>query len=668
MQEFIIVFFVCFWSIVVAIVARQVLGVPVGWPRALIVGLVTILTGSPILNFIVDRSGLIKNGKVMVTPGIASLFVILTFAWVFALGLTSLVIAEAIAPTGTLPSPLSLITGWKARRRRTKRYLQIITIATRNGLGGFLGGRVRTGPDRGPAQIARSLRRALNEAGVTFVKLGQMISTRRDLVPDEFIVELSTLQTRAEPVPWSRIEPAIVATLGRPIQEVFSLIDPEPLASASVAQVHEAQLLDGSDVVVKVQRPGARQQVTSDLEIILRLARWLNRVTPWGRSLGVYRLAQGFAASMDEELDYTVEIDNMRSIAAGLAADPQSRIRIPRVYPEYSSSALLVMDKVDGTPVGDAGALLQTFTPDERREIAAQLLKEVLRQIVVTGVFHADLHPGNVLLQADHGLALLDFGSVGRLDEAARTALGLLLLAIDRNDSIGATDALIELLDRPDELTERELEREIGQLLLRYRSGFGASGSAGMFTSLFKVIRGHGFAIPPQIAAAFRALAALEGTLAIISADLDFVATAREEGRAMMGALLRPGMLRQTLEGQLISLYPVLQRLPRRLNRISDDLEQGRLSINIRPLADRRDRAFITDLIHQIIVAALACAATLGAVILLTSNTGPMIAPDFRLYAFLGYTLLFVGFILGLRSLIRVFKRPQHDISGENLR
>ena len=217
---------------------------------------------------------------------------------------------------------------------------------------------------------------------------------------------------------------------------------------------------------------------------------------------------------------------------------------------------------------------------------------------------------------------MLDFGSVGRLDESTRNCLGTLLLAIDRNDSIAATDALIELLDRPDELAERVLEREVGQLILRGSGGFGRSGSAGMFATLFKLITVHGFAIPPQVAAAFRALGALEGTLRIVSKDLDFVATARAQGRDIMSRSLEPGNLRQALERQLPGLPPVVQRLPRRINKITEDLEQGRFSINIRPLADQRDRQFVTTLVQQVVIAILAATATLGAIMLLTSNTG----------------------------------------------
>lgn len=635
----------------VALFARRTLGVPVGWPRALVMGLIMVVTISWAATEVGRMTGVFVDGQIKAPTGVVFLVMALVTAWAFVIGLIGLVLLELFLPTGTLPPPSAFLRGWNARRSRARRYTQVVRIATRHGLGGYLGRGRRT--DGRPAAIARSLRDALNEGGVTFVKLGQMLSTRRDLLPEVFADQLATLQTRAEPEPWAQIERAIEEELGKPLTEVFQMVDPSPLASASVAQVHSARLLDGTPVVLKVQRPGARKQVTSDVEIILRLAAWLERTTPWGRSLRVSRLAEGFAASLDEELDYTVELDNLRGVAATLHGE----IRVPVAHEEHSTGRLLVMDRLDGTPVGEAGALLAALPAAEREAIAGRLLSEILRQLVRTGVFHADLHPGNILLTEDGRLGLLDFGSVGRLDQPTRNALGMLLLAIDNNDAIGATDSLIEMLDRPEDLAERELERDLGQLMVRYRSGFGRSGSAGLFAALFKLIHAYGFAVPPQIAGAFRALAALDGTLTLISPDLDVVGAVRRQGREMMREAVSPEAVRTDLESRLAGFLPILQRMPRRLNKLTEDLEHGRISVNIRPFADERDRRFLTGLVQQVVVAVLAAAATLGAILLIAADSGPMVTPDLRLFALVGFALLLVGFVLALRSLVLVFRR-----------
>ncbi|MFI7533973.1 ABC1 kinase family protein [Streptosporangium sp. NPDC049376] len=651
MSNLIAVFATIVNAYLVALFARRTLGVPVGWPRALVMGVVLGLSVAWAATEVGTLTGVYANGRISAPLSVVFVVTALVTAWTFVIGLIVLVLLELFVPTGTLPAPSAFLRGWKARRSRARRYTQVMRIAAKHGLGGYLGRRSRAGER--PAAIARSLRDALNEGGVTFVKLGQMLSTRRDLLPEVFVDQLATLQTRAEPEPWEQIERAIEEELGRPLTEVFQTVDPTPLASASVAQVHSARLLDGKPVVLKVQRPGARKQVTSDVEIILRLAAWLERTTPWGRSLRVSRLAEGFAASLDEELDYTVELDNLRGVAATLG----DGIRVPVAHEGYSTGRLLVMDRLDGTPVGEAGELLAALPPAEREAIAGRLLGEILRQLVHTGVFHADLHPGNILLTEDGRLGLLDFGSVGRLDQSTRNALGMLLLAVDNNDAIGATDSLIEMLDRPDGLAERELERDLGQLMVRYRSGFGRNGSAGLFAALFKLIHAYGFAVPPQIAAAFRALAALDGTLTLISPDLDVVGAVRKQGREMMRESLSPESVRADLESRLAGFLPILQRLPRRLNKLTEDLEHGRISINIRPLADEGDRRFLTGLVQQVVVAVLAAAATLGAIVLIAADSGPMVTPELRLFALVGFALLLVGFVLALRSLALVFRR-----------
>ncbi|WP_155361132.1 ABC1 kinase family protein [Acrocarpospora macrocephala] len=638
-------------ALLIAVIARKALGVPAGWPRSIVIGLFTGATISWAVVYISEQTGIYVDGRANAPLGVLFAIATLITASVFVLGLVVLVLLELFIPTGTLPSPPALLRGWKARRKRARRYTQVVRIAAKHGLSGYLGGRRKA--REGQSAIARSLRAALNEGGVTFVKLGQMLSTRRDLVPEVFADQLATLQTRAGPEPWPQIEQAIEEELGRPLGEVFRSVDPDPLASASVAQVHTAELLDGTPVVLKVQRPGARKQVTSDVEIIIRLARWLERATPWGRSLRVTRLAEGFAASLDEELDYTVELDNLRTIAATL----DGGVRVPTAHDKHSTSRLLVMDRLEGTPVGDAGALLAALPAATRKDLAERLLSEVLRQLVRTGVFHADLHPGNILITPDSGLGLLDFGSVGRLDQPTRNALGMLLLAIDNNDAIVATDSLIEMLDRPEGLVERDLERDVGQLIVRYRAGFGSGGSSGMFAALFKLIHAYGFAVPPQIAGAFRALAALDGTLTLISSDLDVVSAVRRQGREMMREATEPQAVRADLESRMAAYLPLLQRLPRRINKLAEDLEHGRISINIRPLSDERDRGFLTGLVHQVVIAILAATATLGAIVLMVADAGPTVAPGVRLFSLIGGAMLLVGFILALRSLALVFHR-----------
>ncbi|MFP3395070.1 ABC1 kinase family protein [Brevibacterium sp. H602] len=639
-----------------ATVVRRVVGVPTGWPRTLAVGLVMSAVVAVTVQYLY-RAGTGQNVDGLdVSPGVAVLFMVLALGWIFALGVGALVMLEAAFPTGSLPSPQSLFFGWKSRRRRGRRYAQVVSIAVRHGLGSQLRGFGGDSPGR-DVKTARALKESLAEAGVTFVKLGQMLSTRRDILPPVFVRELETLQTQVTPEPWSVIEPAIAERLGRPIGEVFARIGSTPLAAASVAQVHEATLLDGTEVIVKVQRPKALNQVTQDLDIILRLAGWLNKTTTWGRDLGVQSLAAGFANTLEEELDYRIELDNMASIEASLKRSGKFDVTVPHGYPGLSGERLLVMDRLPGQPVSRAGALLTGLSDAERSRLATTLLGATLEQIIGDGIFHADLHAGNIFITPEGKLGLLDFGAVGRLDPGTQTSLGLMLYSIDQNDSAGATDALIELLGRPDGLDDREVERAVGELLLRYGGGTRAAQGQKLFDDLFNLVLAHRFSVPAPISAAFRAMASVEGALLTIDPNFDVVAVSRREGNRLVRSKLKGTKITDELQRRALQLMPMIDRMPRRINKITEDLEHGRFSMNMRVLENPSDRSFLTSLFQQLIVAVLAGAAVVGAIMLITSDEGPLLTKDIHLYSFFGFVLLFGGFVLSMRSLMLVFRR-----------
>ncbi|MGC3022175.1 ABC1 kinase family protein [Brevibacterium sp. FAM 24630] len=643
-----------------ATVVRRVVGVPTGWPRTLAVGLVMSAVVAVTVQYLY-RAGTGQNVSGLdVSPGVAMLFMVLALGWIFALGVGALVMLEAAFPTGSLPGPQSLFFGWKSRRRRARRYAQVVSIAVRHGLGSQLRGFGGDSPGR-EVKTARALKESLAEAGVTFVKLGQMLSTRRDILPPVFVRELETLQTQVTPEPWSVIEPAIEERLGRPIREVIAHISPTPLAAASVAQVHEATLLDGTEVIVKVQRPKALNQVTQDLDIILRLAAWLNKTTTWGRDLGVKSLAAGFANTLEEELDYRIELDNMASIEASLKRSGKFDVTVPHGYPQLSGERLLIMDRLPGQPVSRAGELLSGLSDAERSRLATTLLGATLEQIIGDGIFHADLHAGNIFITPDGKLGLLDFGAVGRLDPGTQTSLGLMLYSIDQNDSAGATDSLIELLGRPDGLDDREVERAVGELLLRYGGGTRATQGQKLFDDLFNLVLAHRFSVPAPISAAFRAMASVEGALLTIDPNFDVVAVSRQEGNRLVRSKLKGTKITDELQRRALQLMPMIDRMPRRINKITEDLERGRFSMNMRVLENPSDRSFLTSLFQQLIVAVLAGAAVVGAIMLITSNEGPLLTKDIRLYSFFGFVLLFGGFVLSMRSLMLVFKRDADE-------
>jgi len=633
--------------------ARRLLGLPVGALRALIAGLLGFLAA-----YFLGRS--LQAAQ----PGHPVAFVGVAIGVPLIVAMVFIVVAEALVPSGMLPQPLEIIRGTRQAIARSRRYWQISRIAVRHGLAPYLRGQARRRGDAGGGReaLALSLRRALEEGGVTFIKLGQLLSTRRDLLPEEFISELSQLQDRAEPAPWEQVEEVMAQSLGGPTEKVFAELRHEPAAAASIAQVHKARLRDGEGlgaaVAVKVQRPGIRATVEQDLDILLRLAVRLEDRARWARAVGTADVARGFAAAMREELDFRVEARNMTAVAATWPGQQRTasnniQVVLPALHERLSTEHVLVIEWLDGVSLRAAGPLIERRGLD-RAELARVLLRSMVYQITEGGVFHADPHPGNIMLLTDGRLAMLDFGSVGRLDAQQRFALQALLLALGRGDPAALRDALLELVSRPDEVDELALERALGQFIARHLAG-GTAATPEMFTDLFRLATRFELVIPADIATVLRSLGTLEGTLSLLTPGLDIASEARSYAADHMGTV-SPLAVPKTAAEELIALVPVLRRLPRRFDRVTSALEQGRLSLNVRLFADERDRRVITGLTYQVLLTVLAAASGIAAALLLGVTSGPKITTNVSLGQLIGYNLLVVAGILGLRVLYTIFR------------
>lgn len=630
--------------LILATVAQRLLGVRFGWIRTFAAAFLAFTLGTPILTPMLKPFERIRPGE---DPGIGALWILfLVGMCIVLIPMVFLVLAEALVPPGSIPGPIETVRSLRGRISRARRYSQITRIAFKHGLGPYLRGRGDALEDRsGKVRLARSLREALDDGGVTFVKLGQILSTRRDLLPPEFIDELGRLQDQVAPAPWEQIEPVLVAELGGPVDQVFATFDRTPLAAASIAQAYTARLHTGEDVVVKVQRPGIGKVVAKDLDIVRRLALTLETRTRWGRALGMRDLAEGFAVAIREELDFRVEAANM----AAVASSPGARVTYPAPFSRMCGERVLVMQRLHGKPLatvsGDGSAL------------ARDLLDCLLRQILLEGVFHADPHPGNMMVLEDGSLGLLDFGSVGRLDASVRSALQRFLLALNRQDPLGVTDALLEVVPRPDEIDEAALGRALGQFMARHL-GPGMD-SVQLFTDLFKIVSEYGLSIPPEVAAVFRALATLEGTLVRLAPGFNLIGEARDFARRYLAEQVSAGTVKEAVAQEVTALLPMLRRLPRRIERIASAAEHGRFTMNVRLLADERDRRYVTGLLHQVLLTVLGATAGLMGVVLLGTEGGPVVVEQMNmgLYELIGYNLLVISAILVLRVLVLIFRR-----------
>lgn len=640
-----------------ASLSGRLLGVRQSWWRTLVVGLLGTPVGASFA-LAVGAQHLDNAGTPLIFFG-SILAATMLFSGAFELIAAPVHKSGATRPALAIPNPARAL---RRRLSRWARWLQIMGIAARYGLSPYLGRwrsmrRAGGAGTPGEARPWQALRGALEEAGGAFVKLGQVLSTRPDLLPPEAIAALAGLQDAVAPAPKEAVEALLTGDLGAPPGVVFARFDPQPVAAASIAQVHRARLTTGEEVVVKVQRPGIRQPIERDLDILLGMARGLEARAAWARAFGVVSLAEGFAASLREELDFRVEARNTATIAAALdpPGDHHSRpaVRIPRVFPQLSTCRVLVVEWLDGVSVRDACPLLAELGVS-RTALARELLRSLLRQIIREGTFHADPHPGNVLVLRDGHAALIDFGSVGRLDPLQQAALQRMLIALDRRDAAMLCDALLEIAQRPSDLDEERLERALAHLLAQ-RLGPGMAPGAELFAELFALLFDFGLSFPPVLGGAFRALVTLQGTLALLEPEFPLIDEARAIGAEWVQASIAPTSLRRAATDQMLTLLPILQRLPRRMDRITAAMERGALSTNVRLFANERDTRFISSLVNRAVLAFLGAALGVMAVVLLVMSGGrPPRASGQEVLPVLGYVALFASVALMLRVIIAI--------------
>ncbi|GLK18763.1 ABC1 kinase family protein [Herbiconiux flava] len=647
-------------AVLVGFVARRILDTPVGWPRSIVVGLIVFATGLPFASWLVDQTGLLPDGQTRELRVALTVLavVLLAVAWVFALGVGVLVALEAIVPTRPLPNPIDVVRAAVRRRKRTRRYLAIVGIATRHGAGWLFHGHSRIQHELTTSeQRAQALVATINESGVTFVKLGQVLSTRRDLVPEPYLSALASLQSGATTLPWETIRPVIEEALGAPLETVFASVDPEPLAAASVAQVHRAVLLDGTAVVVKVQRPAARAQVEADVDIIVRLAHRAEERTQAGHDLRLESVARGFTGTLLDELDYRIEATNVEMIRSTLehagADDGHGHdvtISVPHVYPAASGTRVLTMDLVAGVPLSSAADELSSLSTEARQALANGLMMTVLEQILVHGVFHADLHPGNVILTPDGALGLIDFGAVGIIERSQRSYLTALMLAAVSEDDIAATEALLLIVDVPADADLDALRHDVGVVITTER--FRPKGSQSIFTRLLDVIRQHHIALPGDLASAFRSFATLEGCLKVLDPGFDMF----EQALPMVPKLLRRDQsLRRTVtsvQAQAAVGAARLRTLPGRLDALLSGVEDGTFSLKLKAFSDDAGQGFVQSIASELVGTLISIAAVVIALVLIVTDSGPLLTEGLRLFDLFGAFIGFLGF-LGLLRVVR---------------
>ncbi len=420
------------------------------------------------------------------------------------------------------------------------------------------------------------LRLAFERLGTTFVKLGQLLSSRPDLLPDVYLEELGKLVDDVPALPFEPLRRVIDEEIGL---EHFARLDPEPLASASIAQIHRGLLTSGRDVVVKVRRPGIEQQVDVDLDLLRKTAAVAERRSATARLLRLRPLSDELEQHLRAELDFREEASNAELIAHVL--EPfRDDIAVPKVIRPFVAERVVVLERLDGVRVDAASGV-----GDERRaELARALFRAYIRQVTVEGVYHADPHRGNVVVLDDGRLGLLDFGLLGRLDNDTRTVLALLLLAIAQNRADDVAELILELSLTTAESDEAGFLQELRRKLPRYhwRPLEGIRTGEGL-ADLQRLCVAHGIALPTTFALVGKTLSQAEDIARTLDPHLDPVEVIRQEGLGVIAGEVEHRLDPTQLAALGFSQLQPLLRMPRRIAQLVRQVETGTLRIAVAP-------------------------------------------------------------------------------------
>jgi predicted unusual protein kinase regulating ubiquinone biosynthesis (AarF/ABC1/UbiB family) len=478
-----------------------------------------------------------------------------------------------------------------------------------------------------PDQLADDL----EAMGPTFVKLGQLLSSRSDLLPEPYLRSLARLQDKVKPFPYQDVEQIIVAELGIRISKAFSHFDPKPVAAASLGQVHVATLRNGREVIVKVQRPDIRRQIATDFEIIGQIVEFLDAHTEFGRRHRLASVFEELRATIQQELNYEREAQNLVTLGENLR--DFNKIQIPQPVMDYSTRCVLTMDYVQGHKITTLSPLarLDLDGPD----LAEELFKAYLKQILMDGIFHADPHPGNVFLTQDGRVALLDLGMVGHVTPGTQEQLLKLLIAVGDNDTEQASEILIHISQTTPDFNKAEFCRHIGRIMSLWQNQNLQHFNIG--SSLLELSRqavNNGLYVPTQLTLLAKTLLQMDEIGKILDPTFDPQASIRRNASALMMQRFRKSLNQGNIFNSLLDLKHFAAGLPAKMNRLFDLVTGPDLELKIRVVDAKVIVEGFQKIANRITAGIILAALILGAALLMKIQT------TFQIFGYPGLAIL----------------------------
>jgi len=490
------------------------------------------------------------------------------------------------------------------------------------------------------ANTAERIRMALEELGPTFVKLGQLLSTRPDILPPDIIEELERLQDQVPPVPYEAIAEQIRASLGDDPESIFEEFSREPLASASVAQVHLARL-DGVQVVVKVQRPGIRRKIQADIRIMEALARAAEARIRGARLYDPVGLVEEFATVISRELDFEREARNLITFRENFRGWDQ--VKFPRVYLQYSSREVVTQELIEGTAVNEWRA-----SAEEKRRLALTIVDAFIKQVFEDGLFHADPHPGNLLVVRGNRLGIIDVGMVGWVTEAMKRDLGEMFLAIVTRNYPRLTRVVLRVARDAEEVNEDRLSRDLMEVVEQhYRRSLGQINLGELLRQLFLLVNRHRIRLGPDYALLLKAVIAIEGVGRTLCPSLNLIEELRPHAERLARERWGPGRLRKELLGALLEAEDLLRDTPRWIRTILRRTARGHLTIEFRHVGLEPLISSLHEVSRRLVAGLVIAALVVSSSLLATADAGP------RLFGYPALTV--VGYLSAMLIALWVF-------------
>jgi ubiquinone biosynthesis protein len=475
--------------------------------------------------------------------------------------------------------------------RHLDRYREIAETLARHGLGVLIGasgmerwipfhrGLARYAHRGRPYSTAEHLRLALEELGPTFVKLGQLLSTRPDLLPASFLTELAHLQDALSPIPGPVIKGLVEQELGAPLDSLFATFDLSPLASASIGQAHAATLPDGTEVVVKVRRPGVVERIDEDLEILQNVAAQADRRWAEAGNYDLPGLAGEFARTLRAELDYLAEGRNAERFAANFAEN--DGVHIPRVYWETTTSRVLTLERIRGLKISRLDALEASGI--DRPALAARAAEVVAQMIFDDGFFHADPHPGNLFIEADGRIGLIDFGMVGVVDGELRERLGTLLVALTRKDPHRIASALARMAVSPNQVDLKVLSADMVPIIDLYEGRLLSEVPVGkLIREVLSVMRRHHLQLPHELSLLLKMVVMTEGMGVSLDPQFHLGQVIGPYAQRLVANRFSPAAVAHHLAEAGVDALEIATQLPIQLRRLQAMLDAGGPEVHLR--------------------------------------------------------------------------------------